>query len=559
MDRIEEKYYTERADDIEDEDLERWNVKSELYDRVQKKLTQKGAKLIVGPRGTGKTHQMKIAYKECLANRKKPFPVYVSVGKYFHLEPYLHKTPIAKTIFHTWVLARILKGCFQFLDDSRLDVELDCPLSEDEIEDFISQAEKHSNIVKDSEAVKLVTINSVVSVIEELLFASNRKSCVILLDDAALNLTPEYMIEFFDVFRSLKTARISPKASVYPTTDTGPRCHVKQDFEPVSAWLSVDDPQYDEFLDELTRKRLGHIEQSVPKNVLELLKLVSFGIPRAFINLVRSFEESSAKTVQQKFNETIDEQARAIEREYLSLDQKMPQYATIIKTGLELFESIIQVVTETNSKLEKEKQLCIGIDQDGKQKLEKMVNFLKEAGLLYEKGSPQRHGEGRIYDQFIPHLLFLVKNRAFSEKRGFKPEQILSFMERPSKKHFIRRKYTSLLSAEKIKGIGLDLPPCAHCGTPRLMERQKFCHNCGRPLTEKSAYKRCMAIPVEKLPISDFQIKSILENTSIRKVEDFFIKQDIGSELQKAHRIGPKKSDQIFEKVKSYVESEFLA
>lgn len=46
--------------------------------------------------------------------------------------------------------------------------------------------------------------------------AAKRKRAILLLDDAALTLTKEYMIEFFDVFRSLKTISISPKASVYP-------------------------------------------------------------------------------------------------------------------------------------------------------------------------------------------------------------------------------------------------------------------------------------------------------------------------------------------------------
>ena len=86
--------------------------------------------------------------------------------------------------------------------------------------------------------ISKLSIQRITTIIDELLKHSKRKRCILLLDDAALTLTPDYMVEFFDVFRSLKTQNISPKASVYPdTTQYGPRFHIGQDAEEVIFFL----------------------------------------------------------------------------------------------------------------------------------------------------------------------------------------------------------------------------------------------------------------------------------------------------------------------------------
>ena len=49
----------ERADHLKLSELEKITVKADFFKRISHKLMQRGAKLIVGPRGTGKTHQMR--------------------------------------------------------------------------------------------------------------------------------------------------------------------------------------------------------------------------------------------------------------------------------------------------------------------------------------------------------------------------------------------------------------------------------------------------------------------------------------------------------------------
>jgi hypothetical protein len=111
------KEFEGRADFIDNQDLLDWTVENEQFQHIQKKLFEKGAILLAGPRGSGKTHHMKVAYNKSLGEPGYPLTIYVSFGKYYHLEPLLFKSPRAYQIFHTWILGKIILGCQQVVDD----------------------------------------------------------------------------------------------------------------------------------------------------------------------------------------------------------------------------------------------------------------------------------------------------------------------------------------------------------------------------------------------------------------------------------------------------------
>ena len=81
-DIIEEKEFEERSDYIQDSDLELWNVENSHFSLIQQKLLTTGIKLLSGPRGTGKTHQMKITHLMCTKDVNKPLSIFVSFSKY---------------------------------------------------------------------------------------------------------------------------------------------------------------------------------------------------------------------------------------------------------------------------------------------------------------------------------------------------------------------------------------------------------------------------------------------------------------------------------------------
>ncbi len=552
-----ESEFIERADYIDSKQLIKWNVDNPFFSNIQKKLTGVGAKLIVGPRGSGKTHQMKLAFSACMKSASLPFPILVSFTRYLRLEPFLRKDSSAATLFQTWVLCKITVKAIYSAKKKKISYETLLPIEENKIDNFISRTEKtgtNSTGPWQDEVDSAITIASTISFIEKITALSNRKRTILLLDDAAITLTPEYMIEFFEIFRSLKTRKISPKASVYPgTTEYGPRFHVGHDAEPVPAWLSVDDSSYNDFMESLCNKRL-YAADNIPQPIVDIFKYASFGIPRSFIFLVRSYLDSNEKTNQKKFNDAIEGRVQLLKVEYLSIGSKVPQYKTIINTGWLFFEKCLSLLKEANSELNETKNIIIGIEKDEDHKIKRMMKFLIEAGLLYEMSSVS-HGENRIYFRYIPHLLFLIKKRTFSTGRGFDATSTAARLGFKNEKHPLRRKFESILD-NTIDSLQLDSPPCRHCKTPRIDEKQKFCHNCGAQLMEASIFETCMQIKIKELPITEYQKKS-LADIGINVIGDYYTSASPSNELRKAKKIGKKRAPQIYETTERFLE-EFL-
>ncbi len=566
----EEKEFEERSDYIDDTSLELWNVENNHFDFIQKKLHGVGAKLLVGPRGTGKTHQMKLAHIKCLRENNKPISIFVSFSKYYHLEPFLTKVPNAIQIFHTWVLAKITLGCYNILEEmSTPDLTYslnETSFSKEIVNEFVEKAEKlKASQLSDHELISILTIPKVIDIIENLTQQFSRTRAILMLDDAALSLTPDYLVEFFDIFSSLKTKNISPKASVYPgTTQYGPRFHVGQDAEMVKCWLSVEDDTYSSFMNSLIIKRFSSYVTGVANEILELFKYASFGVPRAFISLLRNYKSNDNKNAQAMFNSVVDLQAKFIETEYLSISQKLLQYKKVIDIGYQFFKKVCEEIKEDNKVLHSEKNIMIGIASDSITEIklgDRMLRFLIEAGLLYEE-TPVRHGEirpgePREYKRYIPHLLFLIQNRTFSIGRGFSFNFTLQKIKKKSRKHPLRRSLNNILSKHQIDGLTLDLPPCQNCSTPRLNADQRFCHNCGHELINQSAFERCMKISVDDLPLTDWQKKNV-KKIDLNTVGDFVALQDPGTELRKIHRVGVITSEKIYSQVEKIVD-EYLA
>ncbi|MBL4904490.1 MAG: zinc ribbon domain-containing protein [Flavobacteriaceae bacterium] len=460
------------------------------------------------------------------------------------------------------MLSKILISIHKFCEEKQIERNsvLDVTLySKQQLIDFVGQAEKGYYKFEDEHLISQLNVSFVQSVIEKLIIESQRRRAIILLDDAALTLTPDYLAEFFEIYVSLKSTRIAPKASVYPgTTEYGMKFHLGHDAEKVECWINVSHNMaaYSLFMDELIKKRLNSLMEDVDSDIIELLKYASFGIPRAFLFLLRSFQQSTKTTRQAKFNEVIDLHSDLIKAEYLSLGKKIPQFSKIISIGYSLFEEIISEMSNVNKSLQSERNLIIGIEKNPNRMIERMTQFLNEAGLLYKYSSNVSHGSGREYERFTPHLLFLIKSKAFSSGRGFDSSAILEKLLSSERKQPIRRKYETIITEEDIANLTLDLPPCSNCNTVRIQDDQRFCHKCGSELVVSSAFENCMELSVDIVPFTPFQLSAVRE-ANFRHIKDFYSVQNPGSELRKVRQVGEKRSTNIIKRINNVVE-EFL-
>ena len=280
--------------------------------------------------------------------------------------------------------------------------------------------------------------------------------------------------------------------------------------------------------------------------------------------MLREFKLSPERNVTKNFIKVIEQQTRLIETEYLSIAQKLVQYKKIIDTGNLLFNKVIELVKKDNVDLKDSKNITIGISSENivnNKFLDRMLRFLVEAGLFYEDNSirsgTQESGEVRIYKKYIPHIIFLIQNRTFSQNPGVDFGETLKNIRLKSRKQPLRRLITSILSNDQLNSLSLGLPPCQSCKATRLSTEQRFCHNCGKELINQSVFEECLKMSVDKLRLSTW-LKDSIKNAGLTTVGDFMTLQEPGTELKKIRLIGPVRSEIIYNEANRVID-EFFA
>ncbi|WAW10990.1 hypothetical protein NB640_04975 [Oxalobacter vibrioformis] len=560
----------QRADNLSiDEILTGTFPEGEYFQNALKELTNNSLRSLVGPRGCGKTHLMRYAWATCKTEKGRPFAIYVSFNRYFWLEPLRVKHTNAADLFHTWVISLILAGAYESalawgISSEQLDsLYARWDISKDALVDLFGKLERNQTLTKKLEAISLsLHISVAQAIIDEICSYTGTRFSVLLLDDAAMTLTPDNLLIFLDIVRAIRSKTIAPKVSVYPgTTEYSPRFHVGQDSLAINVWHPVDSDNYSEVMEGIAYKRISGLE-SISSDVVDLLKYAAFGIPRAFLSMLWEYKRGDFRTVGQAVNSVIQNHISQRKAEYLSLSKKVPKFDTIIRKGEAVLSEMILLVRRSNEKTlpRREKQLVVGVDIEKMTPLvERMFDLLIEAGLVYQQIQTS-HGEQRVYARYIPHIAALIDARAFSQKqKGNSPRQIVEALQFKNTKHPIRTRLKEL-SKEKIKALHLDLPACDKCKTSRISDDQKFCHFCGAQLITPSTFESCLQTPINEVPdLTKWQKKQITETLSrFNTIGDYLAKQNPSAELLTIFGIGPKRTNRIIDVLNDFID-EFLS
>lgn len=566
-DQQESSGFEERADQLSVSELKDETVVEDLFDKVRKELISRGLVLLEGPRGCGKTHMMRYVELVCSEDQAKPFAIYVSFNRYLRLEPLLKTRTDALNLFQSWALGLLIRATMdkvtELAPDAVADFERSLDISRSAIDELVARLEKGLHPTSEEEATaQALRVDSVIALIREAASICGRRRTVLLLDDAALTLSRDLLIEFFDLVRVLKAHDISPKASVYPgTTEYGPRFHADHEGRRVAAWLPVDEASYLPIMRSIARLRFQGSDK-IPEDVDKVLMYAAFGVPRAYLTLLRQWHERSGRSGQAQalVNEIVRDHREARLLEYRSLADKLPTLATLVQTGAELFEESLTQLVQQNRELAAagEKQLLLGVPKSDMEPMaQRMLSLLVEVGLVRQE-SVVYHGEGREYVRLMPHLGALIAKRAFEQGRGGGPRRIIETLAYPSTKHPLRRSLQKLIGSKAPSELHLDEPPCQRCSTRRLSPNQKFCHNCGTKLLNESTFERCMRLPIENVPgLSEFKRTSLREQ-GMSTIGDVIASPDPGTVIRRARGMGQTRTTQVLDTVQGYVD-EFLS
>lgn len=512
---------------------------------------------------------MRYAWLTCLQDSRKPFSVYVSFNKYYRLEPLLISRASAPDDFHAWAIGLIVLATYEsavrFLGTSFdfRNLQRSFELPQDEVLSLVSALERNQPLTaEEAYLARKLSLTKVQQLIDHCCQLTGRSRTILLLDDAALTLTPTYLTELLDIVRALKSSTIAPKASVYPgTTEYGPRFHSGQDSTPVFAWLSVDAPSYTSDMDQIARLRFSAFD-SIQPDVVELLRFAAFGIPRAYLTMLQEFDERPGKSAQQTLNQVVGSHLNARMAEFRSLAKKVPKLRILIDGGEKVLNGMVRAIKASNAGNDL-LQLVAGIPrEDINATARRMFQLLIEAGLIYDAMEVKHGTPERIYQRYIPHASALLQARALTAgDAGGSLKQTAAALHLRRAKHPVRRKLEKYVEdPEVIRNLSFALPPCQDCGAGRLSDGQKFCANCGAQLTASSTFGECLSVPIHQVPgLTEWQARKIREELQhLQTIRDFLAMQDPAAELQTVYGIGRQRSARIVALLRAFVD-DFLS
>lgn len=535
--------FEERAEYLSQEDLLAWTEHASKDSAVLGKLTGPGPKLISGPRGSGKSTYFRVAYFSMLKDGNA-LPIYVNYAKSLALEPLFHSHANALALFRQWVLAKILVAVPEIVREKAFDDGLERRIQA--AEHLIRQLE--AGIAPDYLADP-VTPSDLSNSLEAWAHLVDRRRVVLLLDDAAHAFSPEQQREFFEIFRELRSRVIAPKAAVYPgITSYTPTFHVGHDAELVEAWMRPDD---EDFLSTMRRIAERRLPTSMlmgfegREELLDLVALASFGLPRGFLTMLSSMfgvEESEGgfrRPTKARADKAISDYASNTKAVFRALSAKLPRYRNFVSLGVELQASIVgwlQNYNRTRSG-KQARATAMGLREPIEEELKRIISLLEYAGIVRGIGSHSRGAKGSFERYWIHYSLLLSGNALALGRRPSTATTIEALVDKDP--HVLPRSFgTQLLGDDFRSRCTLNLPPCAKCGEPRATPEARYCLRCGERLTEASVFKELLQANIGNLPLTKRRIESILESTSLRTVQDVLLDEEM-TQLRSVPYIGP--------------------
>ncbi|WP_421575619.1 hypothetical protein [Stenotrophomonas maltophilia] len=513
--------FEERAENLSKDELAVWTTLTGKDELNIRKLKGAGAKLLIGPRGCGKSTMMRKAYFELLSERTA-FPVYVNYSRSLALEPLFHSNANAVLIFRQWVLCKIAREVKTSADELDLQLPKDLARIAESADRLIIGLERG---IAPTDPDLLISPSELVGWLESVCDALGVSRAVLLLDDAAHAFSDKQQHEFFEIFRQLRTKSVAPKAAVYPgITSYSPNFHIGHEAEELNAWYDASDPHYLTSMRELISRRFGQdIQRKLDskQEQVEVLAMAAFGIPRGFLNMLSALlDQGPGRTGWSEVRPIIEAHAESVRKVFRSLTVRLPKFKNFVQLGEDLDRALIEHLRHYNSAhiVVSRKSTIVGVEEPITPNLERVLHMLEYSGIVRDGGSQSRGGKG--FRRYMLHSALIATDNALALGRSFPIRAVSAGLQGGPANLIARAKASTLLGADYEGRCKLSFSPCPKCSTERSFSEQRYCMKCGTELRDGSIYDQLLRSPVSYLPLPERKISDITTHTHMKTIND---------------------------------------
>lgn len=514
MKQQEELAFEERAENLTKADLANWTVLSDAERKVVKKLIGPGAKVLSGPRGSGKSTLFRTAFFEA-AKTKAAFAVYVNYSKALAIEPLFHSHADAGVLFRQWVLAKILVALKEAFEEWGLAPTSSEAASISECGEFIHRLEAGSVLSVNN--TPSLSPTSIMSQLRRIAGRAGVARSVLLLDDAAHAFSVRQQREFFEIFRELRSRDISGKVAIYPgVTSFSPTFQIGHEAELIEAWFRPDQDQYLETMRGVVRARYPSFAPR-DSSVIDLLALASFGLPRSFLSMCYELQDGrSGVNIRNATLGAISINSELINTVFDSIADRLPRFEHFIDFGKKFRTKSLAAIRQFNAgKGLHRKAVTVALAEPVHENLDRVLRFMEYAGLVRKIENLSKGSKGS-YRRYLIHYSALIDSNALYLGRNYRVSDIVAALESPSAHALVKTKAETLLGVNFAEECVLALPPCPVCDTKRISEDQKFCMNCGHELRAASVYHDLLEADIDSLPLPKRKIEALKEQGFVK-------------------------------------------
>lgn len=389
-----------RTEEISPEDILKYYVPTDDDVAILEKLKSKIPIVLVGSRGMGKSFLFKVSQmsieQDCSENI---LPVYVT----FRSAPMLQTAN--KMQFQEWMLNRVCtsllrtlkkkgylannKWSFSGMEGQEFDEDSWPKRLEAVNKQFENSWKKPGEEIDISE---MPTIDDLLELVEDICEESDIDRFIIYIDEAAHVFIPEQQIQFFSLFRELRSPYLKCNASVYPgVTYYGKTFDKTHDAEFINLYRSITSGDY---VDKMKEMVLRQVTDEGFKKMLEtngnnftVLTYAAGGNPRILLRSIEQLQNLKADTVNKLIREFYREEIWA---EHSGLVEKYIKSARYIDWGRNFVEDIIlPEIKNKNDRLidKQESTIYFWVDRNAPEAVKESLRILEYTGLIRQHAS----------------------------------------------------------------------------------------------------------------------------------------------------------------------------